>query len=242
VPASNTTFETNFALVAPRGVTFHSHRLWIHTGIEGEEAIDSTNESVEQAARYLASARVSLIAYGFATGSFYRGIDHDRELTRRISHASGLPAITAATAILEALRFLRVETISVATPYPEWNNDRLLTYLTAAGLRVLNLQGDPRPTNAAIDQPLWDQEPEEVLAFASRACRPETEALLCACTAWRSLEVADALEQGLGVPVVTANQAAIWASFRRIGIRKPIHGFGRLLSAPVDPESAPKNG
>ena len=239
VPATNTTFEADYALVVPAGVTLHSHRLWIPREVEGPECLDRANEGVEEAARYLASAKVSLIAYGFATGSFFRGIEYDGDLSRRIMNASGLPAITAATAILEALRFLRAASISVATPYPEWNNNQLLMYLKAAGLRVLNLQGDPRPTNVAIRDPLWEQEPKEVLAFASRAFRPEAEALLCACTAWRSLEVADTLEQQLGVPVVTANQATIWASLRRIGIRDPIQGFGRWLSTPVGPEWPP---
>jgi maleate isomerase len=239
VPATNTTFEADYALVAPPGVTLHSHRLWIHPGVEGQEGIDRTNEGVEEAARYLGRARVAIIAYGFTTGSFYRGTDYNRDLSHRIAKAAGVPAITPATAILEALRFFRAGRISVATPYPEWNNERLLTYLKAAGIQVLNLEGDPRPATIAIHAPLWDQEPEEVLASASRACRPEAEALLCACTAWRTVEVADALERRLGVPVVTANQATIWATLRRIGIMEPIHGFGRLLSTPVGPGSSP---
>lgn len=235
VPATNTTFEADYALVAPPGVTLHSRRLQIQTGVESEDGIDRTNEGVEEAARYLAKARVEIIAYGFTTGSFYRGIDYNRDLSDRIAKAAGVPAITPASAILEALRFFGARRISVATPYPEWNNGRLLAYLRAAGVQVFNLEGDPRPTTTAILAPMWDQEPDEALACAARACWPEAEALLCACTAWRTLEVADALERRLGVPVVTANQATIWATLRRIGIVEPIHGFGRLLSAPVEP-------
>ncbi len=235
VPATNTTFEADYALVAPPGVTLHSHRLWNPPGVEGHEGIDQTNEGVEEAARYLRRARVEIISYGFTTGSFYRGIDYNRDLSDRIANTAGVPAITPATAILEALRFLRAGKISVATPYPEWNNERLLRYLEAAGIQVLNLEGDPRPATVAIQAPLWNQEPEEVLTFASRACRSDAEALLCPCTAWRSVEVADALEGRLGLPVVTANQATIWATLRGIGILAPIRGFGRLLSAPVGP-------
>jgi len=76
---------------------------------------------------------------------------------------------------------------------------------------------------------MWDQEPELILEFASKICLPEADALLCPCTAWRALEVVDELEQRLGIPVVTANQTAIWATFCKLGILQPIHGFGRLL-------------
>ena len=38
--------------------------------------------------------------------------------------------------------------------------------------------------------------------------------LLCSCTAWRSLEAVAELERRTGKPVVTSNQASIWAAYR----------------------------
>ena len=73
--------------------------------------------------------------------------------------------------------------------------------------------------------------PERVVEFASSVCRPEAEALFCSCTAWRSVEAVEALEQRLGKPVVSSNQAMIWAAFRKLGIREPIQGFGSLLAS-----------
>jgi maleate isomerase len=37
------------------------------------------------------------------------------------------------------------------------------------------------------------------------------------------------LERRTGKPVVTSNQASIWASFRALGLRPALKGFGRLL-------------
>ena len=67
--------------------------------------------------------------------------------------------------------------------------------------------------------------------FASRACRPEADALLCSCTAWRSLEAVAELERRIGKPVVTSNQASIWAAYRALGLAPKITGFGRLLES-----------
>ena len=58
---------------------------------------------------------------------------------------------------------------------------------------------------------------------------PEADALLCSCTAWRSLEAADRIEQQLGKPVITSNQATIWAAFRAIGLERRFRGYGQLL-------------
>ena len=39
----------------------------------------------------------------------------------------------------------------------------------------------------------------------------------------------DALERRTGKPVVTSNQATIWAALRALGLEHPVRGFGRLL-------------
>lgn len=231
VPATNTTFEADFALVVPKEVTLHSHRLWMSGDVESEDFIDKVNDEVEEAANYLALAKVEVIAYGFTTGSFYRGIAYSKQLEERIQKAAGVPGVTPATAIVDALHYFGAKKLSVATPYPEWNNAMLLRYLDETGFDVLNLEGDPRPASVAIREPMWDQVPESIVEFAAKACLPEADVLLCPCTAWRVLEVVEELEQRLGIPVVTANQTAIWATFCKLGILRPIHGFGRLLES-----------
>ena len=40
-----------------------------------------------------------------------------------------------------------------------------------------------------------------------------------------------ALEQRTGKPVVSSNQASIWAAYRAIGLKPKIAGFGRLLES-----------
>ena len=43
---------------------------------------------------------------------------------------------------------------------------------------------------------------------------------------WRQ---ASALEAAVGKPVVTSNQATIWAGLKALGISAPVQGFGSLL-------------
>ena len=228
VPSTNTTFEADFQLVAPRDVTIHGQRLWLTNDADGQAGMDRMNGEIEAGAKYLATANVNVVAYGCTTGSFYRGPGYDRELIETISKAAGVPAVAAAPAVVEALRHFGARRISVATPYPEWNNQRLRAYLEASGFEVLNVDGEPRAA-ASGNQGINDRDPEEVVAFAARVCRPEADALLCSCTAWRSVEAVTELERRLGKPVVTSNQASIWMAFRALGVTTPIKGFGRLL-------------
>jgi maleate cis-trans isomerase len=230
VPSTNTTFEADFQLVAPPDVTIHGQRLWLTNDAAGEDGMNRMNAEMETGARYLATARVDVVAYGCTTGSFYRGPGWDRDMITTIEGAAGVPAVAAAPAVVEALRSFGARRISVATPYPDWNNQKIRAYLEAVGFEVLNVEGEPRAARAG-NQGINDQDPADVVAFASRVCRPEADALLCSCTAWRSLEVVGELERRTGKPVVTSNQASVWAAFRKVGIAVTKAGFGRLLAA-----------
>jgi maleate isomerase len=234
VPSTNTTFEADFQMVAPRDVTIHGQRMWLTNDAAGEAGMDRMNTEIEVGARYLATAKVDVIAYGCTTGSFYKGPGWDRDMLGLMERVAGVPAVATAPSVVEALRFFGAKRISVATPYPEWNNRQLRAYLEALDFDVLNVEGEPRAAKSG-NQGINDQDPEDVLRFASGVCKSEADALLCSCTAWRSLEVVTELERRVGKPVVTSNQASIWAAFRKAGITRPTKGFGELLAhlAPV---------
>ena len=228
VPSTNTSCEADFQMVAPPNVTIHGHRMWLSDEGQGGEGIDRMNSDIETAARYLATAHVDAIAYGCTTGSFYKGAGWDQEMVDLISSTSGVPAASTSAAVVEALRFFGARKISVATPYPQWNNDKLRAYMEAQGFEVLNVEGEPWASQAG-HQGINDQEPEVIVEFASKVCRPEADVLFCSCTAWRAVEAVEEMEKRTGKLVVTSNQATIWATFRNAGITQPIYGYGKLL-------------
>jgi maleate cis-trans isomerase len=238
VPSTNTTCEADFNMVVPRGVTVHGQRLWMTNEANGDEAYARMNGEIETGARYLATAKVDVIAYGCTTGSFYQGPGWDREMLALIEREAGVPAVATTPSVVSALRAFGARRLSVATPYPDWNNQRLRAYLEALGFEVLNVDGEPVAA-AAGNQGINDASPESVVDFAARACRREADVLLCSCTAWRSVEAVDALERRTGKPVVTSNQSTIWMALGALGVTEPVRGFGRLFERPAAPVPAP---
>ena len=238
VPSTNTTCEADFQMTVPRDVTVHGQRLWMTNEGTGDDAYVRMNAEIESGARYLATAHVDVVVYGCTTGSFYKGPGWDTEMLELIQREAHVPAVATSPSVVEALRFFGARRLSVATPYPEWNNRRLRAYLEAQCFEVLNVDGEPRAA-AAGNQGINDQDPEEVVEFASRVCRPEADALLCSCTAWRSVEAAAAIEARTGKPVVSSNQSTIWTALRALGITRPITGFGRLLEHLTPARPAP---
>ncbi len=47
---------------------------------------------------------------------------------------------------------------------------------------------------------------------------------------WRTLDIIERLEDELGVPVVHPVTARAWEIQKRLHIRKPVRGYGRLLA------------
>ena len=71
--------------------------------------------------------------------------------------------------------------------------------------------------------------PESAYELARDAARADADAVVLACTNWRSMDVIERLERELGKPVVSTTQVSVWDALRLIGYRGEIAGYGRLL-------------
>src|SRR4030095_3825701 len=104
VPSTNTTCEADYQMAVPRGITVHGQRLWLTNDAIGEDGMNRMNSEIETGARYLATARVDVIAYGCTTGSFYKGPGWDREMLALIEQEAGVPAVATTPSVVAALR------------------------------------------------------------------------------------------------------------------------------------------
>ncbi len=240
VPATNSTGEPDFHMTVPEGVTVHSHHVWNSTDASSDAAMDLMNSDLANGARHLKPLGIEVICMAGTTNSFYKGIKGSDWMEQEMSKAAGVPGVASSPSVAQALRYYGAKKISVATPYVQWNNDRLREYFTEAGFHVLNVEGDPRVADGH-SQHMNDQDPEEIAEFATKICRDEADAIFCACSAWRALEAIAEIERHTGKLVVTTNQATIWRTLKKIGIDRTKPGFGRLLAEmpPIEDPPSP---
>ena len=228
IPSSNTTLERDFYLATPAGldVSYHSSRMW--TVDSTVEELERMNRDAETAAALVATAEVDVIAYGCTSGSFLGGPGADQKLISAMTEAAGgIPVVTTSTASVQAMKHLGLERVSVATPYTDSINEKLPPFLEGNGLTALGVAGRHITRNVEIGI----ETPDEIIDFAIEKFAPEADGMFLSCTNWRSMEAVDRLEGALGKPVISANQATIWAAFRAVGIATPVAGFGRLMES-----------
>ncbi len=79
----------------------------------------------------------------------------------------------------------------------------------------------------------FNQDVENWYRQIRAACPDEADGVLIAGTGFRCVGIIDALENDLGRPVVTANQASLWHCLKLSGVSAPVSGYGRLLASNV---------
>jgi maleate isomerase len=209
----------------PHGVCLVETRTLIHdVTVEG---LGETVKQVERAAAELASAEVDVILQAGTAIAFFRGFGHDQELCRRITNATGIPATTSLTAVVVALRALKIRRVAVATSYIADIDGRLAGVLEQSGFLLAAIRG--MEITKSID--MGKITPGETYRFAKEVAAGATDAegLFISCGNLRTFEVIEALEKDLGLPIVTSNQAGLWQALRIAGVNDPLPNLGRLL-------------
>lgn len=167
------------------------------------------------------------VAFGCTSGTVVMGPE---EVARRVwAVRPGVPVSTPITAAEAGFRALGVRSVAMLTPYIDEVNRTIRDYLEARGTRVAALD-----SFGLVDDLAMTAVPPRALRDAAlEADCAEAEAMFICCTALRATGIIDELEQRLGKPVVTSNQALLWHTLRLAGWEKPLAGYGRLTDLPL---------
>ncbi len=223
VPSSNTTVETEFFKALPKGVTLHVARLFIETVTP--ESISKMVQTLETESKLLASADVDVIVLGATAPSFLKGLGYDREMGKRIEDATGKPATTTSTALLQALQTFGIEKLSLGSAYSPAVNEICANFLAANGYQVVAKDG----LNVIDNLQIGRLDVETAYDLGRKVDRPDAQGVVLACTNWKSMDIIERLEKDLDKPVLSTTQVSIWGALRKIGYAGSIPGYGRLL-------------
>ena len=141
----------------------------------------------------------------------------------------GVPVITPSAAARLAFAALGVRRVAVLTPYLLETARPMAAYFERHGLDVVRFEC----LGLDDDRAMARVRHEDIVAAARAVDRPEVEAVFLSCTALPALGAIAEIEARLGKPVVSSNQASIWAMFHQAGLDERAAGFGRLFE--LDP-------
>lgn len=227
VPSGNTVAEPELRAMLPGDVGLFVTRLPLTGSSEAE--LLAMLDTLEGGTRLLADARPDAIAFHCTAVSTFAPAMAG-QIRGRMGHASSIPALATADAILAALRALEARRVVLVTPYVETVHQREIAWLEASGFEVRGGSCRGIETNTEMA----GIPPEAIAAQATAAVRDaRADACFISCTAIRSAGVIEEVEQRTGLPVITSNQALAWYALRRLGVAEARAGFGRLFTLPL---------
>ena len=225
IPSTNTTVEIEYTRLLPAEWQAHYARVLSQT--HGASPFSPPLDAdVEYQSKLLATARVEIICL-IQTSACLFADDYDEATCARITKAAGgTPALTSAMAIGQALGALGTRNIALVSPYSEEVNARARHYFESKhGVTIAAIEGFAAKDSYMIGK----LGPENAHDAFLRINRPEIEAFVVPGGNFPTMASIPGWEREFNKPVVTTNQAALWAMMRALGGKDTLPGLGKLL-------------
>jgi maleate isomerase len=224
VPANNSVIEPELWSVLPPDYSVHATRL-LAKGDLTPEAIRRMERDTESAMEAIAATGVDVIAYCDMVTTFIMEAQWNESAMARFSAATGVPCISAWTALRDALTKLGVRRLAIGTPYPIRIHASVPVFFEGQGFTV--------PSHATLDIVSMREVPtvdaERLRSFIRELDTAKCDALVLLATDLPTFGVIDELEIELGIPVLTSNQTILWRALQELRGPGRISNLGRLF-------------
>lgn len=179
------------------------------------------------AALILPDETLDAICYSCTSASVVIG---DGEVEAAIQAAKpGVAVVTPPMAGVRGLTAFGARRISILTPYTVETSRLMAAYFAAKGFEIASFTC----LGFEDDREMARITPAALVDLARQATHAQADALFVSCTALRAALAVTGMEQAIGRPVVTSNQASAWNCLRLCGDETVHPEFGRLMTLPL---------
>lgn len=237
VPSSNTTMETELPELFRRQTEATGHQYTFHSAratmkqVNREELLAMVDKAAD-CATAVSDADVDAIAYACLVAVMAQGTGAHTNSEQAIANAArdnGHPAeiASSAGALVRTIRATGADRIAIITPYMAPLTQMVREYIEGEGIQVIDAFSLEVPDNLAVGQ----LDPDNLPGIARGLHRDGAQAIvLSACVQMPSLPAVQAVEDELGMPVITAATATAYEILTKLGHKPAITGAGTLLA------------
>ena len=171
------------------------------------------------------SLHFDAIGYGCTSGATIIGPDRVADLVSMSSDVAGVT--NPLSAVLAGLNALQARRVGMVTPYIE--------SVTAPVRKVLIARGFEVPATVSFDEAIEARvariDPASIAEAALEVGKADVDAVFLSCTNLRTMDVIDQIEDALGKPVISSNQALGWHLAQISGAQCSLKA-GQLMRVP----------
>ena len=217
-PQANTTVEPEFNILWPAGVAMINARLMSDKDTISARLVDYF-DNYAASLRQFANAPVGVVAAACTGASYLAGREREAAVAKDITARHGVPFVTAALAVVDALNVLGARRIGLVSPYPDDLNDASTGYwqshgfTVAAAAHAFNDTSDFHPIyslgGSAAARALRELEDKPLDAIVMLGTGMPTLSPIAGTIGWR------------GAPVMSCNLCLAWRCVEALEQRNP---------------------
>ena len=223
--ASDFRIEKDFNnIIYGKDIDLFSNRIKSYNPLTNETLKKMADDITDVTKEILPDQKLDCIAYGCTSGTIAAGY---KSIYDKINLAKPNTKVTTPiTSAINALKILKIDRLSIFTPYTDQINQSVIEYFKKENIEISELSY----FDIASDLDIGKVDPNHLFDVLSKKDLSNSEALFVSCTALPVLSIIKDLEKKLGKIVLSSNQTLIWDTLKQIECKNKIEDYGELFN------------
>ena len=223
--ASDFRIEKDFNnVIHGKDVDLYCNRIHCYNPLTNETLKKMADDIPKVTEDILPDQKLDCVAYGCTSGTIAAGYS---SIVKKVNLAKPNTKVTTPiTSAINALKALKINKLSIFTPYTDEINQSVINYFKKENINILGLSY----FDIASDLDIGKVDPEHLFNVLVKSDLSNSDALFVSCTALPVLSIIEDLEKKTGKIVLSSNQTLIWDTLKQVDFKNEVGGYGELFN------------
>ena len=223
--ASDFRIEKDFNnVIYGKEIDLYCNRIHCYNPLTNETLKKMADDIPKVTKDILPDQKLDCVAYGCTSGTIAAGYE---AIFEKVNLAKPNTKVTTPiTSAINALKALKINKLSIFTPYTDEINQSVINYFKKEGIEISELSS----FDIASDLDIGKVDPDHLFNILIKKDLSNSDALFISCTALPALSIIKDLEKKTGKVVLSSNQTLIWDTLKQIHFKNKVAGYGELFN------------
>jgi len=224
--ASDFRIEKDFNdIIYGKNIDLYSNRINCYNPLTNETLKKMADDIPEVTKNILPDQKLDCVAYGCTSGTIAAGY---QSIYEKVNLAKPNTKVTTPiTSAINALKTLKINKVSIFTPYTNEINQSVISYFKDEKIEISELSY----FDIASDLDIGKVDPQHLFDVLVKQDLSKSDALFVSCTALPVLSIIDEIEKKLGKVILSSNQTLIWDTLKQVNNQNKVDGYGVLFNS-----------
>ena len=224
--ASDFRIEKDFNdIIYGKNIDLYSNRINCYNPLTNETLKKMADDIPEVTKNILPDQKLDCVAYGCTSGTIAAGY---QSIYEKVNLAKPNTKVTTPiTSAINALKTLKINKVSIFTPYTDEINQSVINYFKNEKIEISELSY----FDIASDLDIGKVDPQHLFDVLVKQDLSKSDALFVSCTALPVLSIIDEIEKKLGKVILSSNQTLIWDTLKQVNNQNKVDGYGLLFNS-----------